>query len=107
MLAMITVLARRLGLSEFGVYGLFVSVAGYLLIVQLSIEGAAIRAIAGARTPADRERLFTTAIRVHAVGGLLAAIVIAGPGDPAGGRAGDPGGPAPRGASGRSRSSPR
>lgn len=78
MLAMITVLARRLGLTEFGVYGLFVSVAGYLLIVQLSIEGAAIRAIAGARSDEERERLFTSAIRLYAVAGVGAGIVIAG-----------------------------
>ena len=42
MLLLITVLARRLRLSEFGVYGLFVSVTGYLLLVQSSIEGAAV-----------------------------------------------------------------
>jgi PST family polysaccharide transporter len=77
MLVMITVLARRLGLTEFGVYGLFVSVAGYLLIVQLSIEGAAVRAIAGARSEEDRERVFTSAIRLYAAGGILAGLAIA------------------------------
>jgi PST family polysaccharide transporter len=78
MLAMVTVLARRLALPAFGVYGLFVSVAGYLLIVQLSIEGAAVRAIAGAGDPDERARVFTSAIRLYAAGGLVAGVVIAG-----------------------------
>jgi O-antigen/teichoic acid export membrane protein len=77
MLAMITVLARKLGLSEFGVYGLFVSVASYLLIVQLSIEGAAVRAIAAAREAAERERVFSTAVWLYAAAGLGAGIIVA------------------------------
>lgn len=80
MLAMVTVLARKLGLTEFGVYGLFVSVATYLLIVQLSIEGAAVRAIAAAPDEAERERIFTTALWLYAAAGLVAGIVIAGVG---------------------------
>jgi hypothetical protein len=77
MLVMTTVLARRFGLTEFGVYGLFVSVATYLLIVQLSIEGAAVRGIALARTPQDRERVFTTVIYLYATAGVLSGLVIA------------------------------
>jgi PST family polysaccharide transporter len=78
MLAMITVLARQLGLAEFGVYGLFVSVAAYMLLIQLSVEGATIRAIAGARVHGDRERVFTTAVRLYAACGFVAAVLIAG-----------------------------
>ncbi len=77
MLAMITVLARRLSLSAFGVYGLFVSVAGYLLIVQGSIEGAAVRALAGASSERDRERVFTTTLKLYGLGGLVAGALIA------------------------------
>jgi O-antigen/teichoic acid export membrane protein len=78
MVLLITVLARRLPLAEFGVYGLFVSVSSYLLLVQLSIEGAAVRAIAGARAETDREKVFSTALALYAVGGLFAGLVIAG-----------------------------
>lgn len=78
MVLLITVLGRRLRLAEFGVYGLFVSVSGYLLLVQLSIEGAAVRAIAAAREDLEkRERVFSTAILLYFVGGALAAVVIA------------------------------
>jgi len=78
MLVMITVLARRLGLTEFGVYSLFVSVTAYLLILQLSIEGAAVRTIASARTGEDRERVFTTTIYLYAAAGVLGGLIIAG-----------------------------
>ena len=78
MVVMATVLARRLGLSQFGVYGLFVSVAGYLLIVQMSIEGAAVRGIASAKTLAEREEVFTTALYLYIAAGVFSGIVIAG-----------------------------
>jgi PST family polysaccharide transporter len=78
MLAMITVLARRLGVTEFGVFGLFASLAAYMLLLQLSVEGATIRALAGARSPAERERVFTAAVWLYAACGLFAAGVIAG-----------------------------
>ncbi len=76
MLVTVTVLARVLGLRQFGIYGLFVSVAGYVLIVQLSIEGATVRGIASARTPQDRERVFTTATALYMVAGILSALFI-------------------------------
>jgi O-antigen/teichoic acid export membrane protein len=77
MLVMATVLARELRLTEFGVYGLFVSVAGYVLIVQLSIEGAAVRGIAAAPTPEDRERVFSTALVLYMVAGVFSGLLIA------------------------------
>jgi O-antigen/teichoic acid export membrane protein len=77
MLVMATVLARQLRLSEFGVYGLFVSVAGYVLIIQLSIEGAAVRGIAAAPTPQDRERVFTTAAVLYIIAGVFSGLLIA------------------------------
>lgn len=78
MIVMTTVLARELGLRQFGVYGLFVSVVGYVLIVQLSIEGAAVRGIASAQSRAERERVFTTAAALYVVAGLISGFVIAG-----------------------------
>jgi O-antigen/teichoic acid export membrane protein len=77
MIVVVTVVARRLKLGEFGVYGLFVSIAGYLLVVQLSIEGAAVRAIASADGPEGRERVFSTALVLYAAGGLVAGLLIA------------------------------
>ena len=78
MLVMVTVLARELRLSQFGVYGLFVSVAGYVLLVQVSIEGAAVRGIASALTADDRERVFTTAAFMYVAAGILSGLLIAG-----------------------------
>src|SRR3982750_3786672 len=52
MFAIVTVLARRLTLSELGVYGLLNAFAGYLLIIQNSAATAAVRNIAaGKRGP--------------------------------------------------------
>lgn len=77
MVVLTTVLARELGLRQFGVYGLFVSVVGYVLIVQFSIEGAAVRGIASARSPRERERVFTTAAVLYVVAGLVSGVLIA------------------------------
>lgn len=80
MLVMATVLARELRLAQFGVYGLFVSVAGYVLIVQLSIEGASVRGIAAARDQVERERVFTTATYLYVLAGVLSGVIVAGVG---------------------------
>jgi O-antigen/teichoic acid export membrane protein len=76
MLAVITALARTLSLSEFGVYGLLISIPTYLLFAQGSVETAAIRAIAQGRDQMDRDRAVTTALSVYACFGVLAALLI-------------------------------
>ena len=55
MLAVVTVLARSLTLSAFGTYGLLVSIASYLLLVQTSVEAAAVEIdLDGARSGRSR-----------------------------------------------------
>jgi membrane protein EpsK len=80
MLAAITVLARRLTLSEFGTYGLLVSLTSYVLFAQLSVETAAVKAIAEAKDQTERDRAFSTATALYVVLGLAAGAVIAGAG---------------------------
>src|ERR1700722_8709131 len=73
----VTVLARRLSLSEFGAYGLLISLPAYLVFAQGSIETVVVRAIAQARDEQDRDRAFTTAVCLYSILGLLTALVIA------------------------------
>lgn len=80
MLTAVTVLGRTLPLREFGVYGLILSIASYLLVVQASVEGAAVRAIGAARGEEERGRVFSTALVVYSVAGVLAGLVVAGAG---------------------------
>jgi O-antigen/teichoic acid export membrane protein len=80
MLAAITVLARRLSLPEFGTYGLLVSLTTYVLFVQGSVETAAVKAIAEASDQAARNRAFSTALALYAVGAVAAGGLIAGAG---------------------------
>lgn len=77
LLAIVTVLARRLTLSEFGVYGLLTSLAGYLLVVQNSAAGAAVRNMAAATTADERDSAFSTAAAFYAAAGLLTGALIA------------------------------
>lgn len=80
MLGVITLLGRTLTLSEFGVYGLLISVAGYLLIIQLSVEAAAVRAISSRTSDADRATAYGTAFAIYSVLGVAAGALIAGGG---------------------------
>ncbi len=80
LLAIVTVLARRLTLSEFGVYGLLTSLAGYLLVVQNSAAGAAVRNMAAATGAGERDSAFSTAAAFYAGAGLLTGALIAGVG---------------------------
>lgn len=77
MLIVITVLGRTLTLSEFGVYGLLISIAAYVLIVQISVEGATVRAIASAVTPEDRNRVFSSALTLYGVAGVACGLLVA------------------------------
>jgi O-antigen/teichoic acid export membrane protein len=80
MLGAVTALGRTLTLSEFGLYGLLISVAGYLLIVQYAVEGAALRAIASALGATERRRVISTAFALYSGFGIIAALLIAGGG---------------------------
>jgi len=76
-----TVIGRTYSLSKFGVYGLTLSFAGYVLFVQGSIESAAVREIARSHTQEERDRAFTTTVFAYVAVGALAALVIAGLGN--------------------------
>jgi O-antigen/teichoic acid export membrane protein len=80
MLASITVLARELTLSEFGTYGLLLSLSTYLLFIQGNIEIAAVKAVAEATDQTARDRAFSTALSLYVVSGLAAGAVLAGGG---------------------------
>jgi O-antigen/teichoic acid export membrane protein len=77
MLAIVTVLARRLSLPELGAYGLLTSIAGYLLIVQNAGASAAVRSMASGRGDAPA-RAFSTAAALYAAAGLAAGVLVAG-----------------------------
>jgi len=77
MLAVVTVLARRLTLTEFGTYALLVSLTAYVQFVQGSVETAAVKAIAEATDQDARDRAFSTAISMYVVAGVAVAVVIA------------------------------
>jgi O-antigen/teichoic acid export membrane protein len=76
MLAVVTVLGRRLSLTEFGTYGLFASLSTYLLFAQNSVETAAVKLLAPAEDR-RRDQVFTTAVTVYAVAGLISGAVVA------------------------------
>ena len=80
MFAIVTVLARRLSLAEFGVYGLLNALAGYLLIVQNAAAGAAVRAMSVARDAREGSAAFSTATLLYVAAGLAAGLVLAGVG---------------------------
>lgn len=76
MLGVVTTLGRTLSLSEFGVYGLLISIPAYMLLAQSSVESAAVRAIAQAREQLERDRAFTTATVLYTCFGALGAVLI-------------------------------
>ena len=80
MFAIITVLARRLTLAEFGVYGLLTSLAGYLLVIQNSAASAAVRNMAAATDAPGRDRSFSTAVLIYAAAGAITGVLLAGVG---------------------------
>ena len=76
MFAVITVLARKLSLTELGVYGLLNSLAGYLLIVQNAAAGAAVRSMASARDEREGSAAFSTSALMYVAAGALAAVAL-------------------------------
>jgi O-antigen/teichoic acid export membrane protein len=77
MLLILTVLARRLTLTELGVYGLLSSLAGYLLVLQNAIAGASLKAMSETHEPEERGRAFSTAVALYVAAGLLTGLSVA------------------------------
>jgi O-antigen/teichoic acid export membrane protein len=80
LLAIVTILARRLSVAELGAYGLVASLAGYLLVVRNSVASSAVRAMAAAVDPAERRLVFSAAAALYAVAGIATGVLIAGAG---------------------------
>ena len=80
LLAIVTVLARRLSLAELGTYGLTATLATYLLILKNSIGGAAQRAMVAAEDDDARASAFSTVAVLYGVTGLVTGLLIAGVG---------------------------
>jgi O-antigen/teichoic acid export membrane protein len=78
LLVVITVLARRLSLSELGAYGLLAPLSGYLLVLRNSVASSTVRTMAGAGDDAERARAFSTAAALYVAVGLLTGLAIAG-----------------------------
>ena len=77
LLAVVTVLARRLSLAELGTYGLTATLATYLLILKNSIGGAAQRAMVAAQRDEERVSAFSTAAVLYAIAGMVTGLLIA------------------------------
>ena len=77
MLLILTVLARRLSLTELGVYGILSSLAGYLLVIQNAIAGAALKSMSGALEAEARDRAFSTALALYVAAGAATGLVVA------------------------------
>ncbi len=76
MFLVLTVLARRLTLSELGVYGLLSSLAGYLLVLQNAAAAAAVRNMAAARDDQERIASFSTAALIYVLAGAITGLAI-------------------------------
>ena len=77
LLVIVTLLARRLTVSELGAYGLVASLAGYLLVLRNSVAAAAVRAMAGATDREERASVFVVAQRLYALTGAVTGLLIA------------------------------
>jgi O-antigen/teichoic acid export membrane protein len=78
LLVIVTLLARRLSVSELGAYGLVASLSGYLLVLRNSVASAAVRAMAGASEGEERASVFVVAKRLYALVGVATGLLIAG-----------------------------
>src|ERR687893_375326 len=77
LLVIVTVLARRLTVAEFGAYGLVASLAGYLLVLRNSVANSAVRAMAAATGSEERARMFSSAAALYAAVGVATGLLIA------------------------------
>jgi len=80
MLVITTAVARTRSLAEFGVYGLLTSFTTYLLLAQISVESAAVKAIGEAQDEGGRSRAFTSATLRYVVGGFVTGLIVVGVG---------------------------
>ena len=78
LLVIVTLLARRLSLSELGAYGVVSSLSGYLLVLRNSVGSSAVRTMASAPGDAERGRAFSTAAALYAAVGAATGVAIAG-----------------------------
>src|SRR5215204_1904447 len=77
LLAIVTLLARRLSVAELGAYGLVASLAGYLLVLRNSVASSAVRAMASAVESEERARVFAAAAALYAAVGVATGLLIA------------------------------
>jgi O-antigen/teichoic acid export membrane protein len=77
LLVIVTLLARRLTVSELGAYGLVASLAGYLLVLRNSVASSAVRAMAAAGDREERADVFAAAASLYRVVGLATGALIA------------------------------
>jgi O-antigen/teichoic acid export membrane protein len=77
LLAIVTLLARRLTVAELGAYGLVASLAGYLLVLRNSVASSAVRAMAAAVEADERGRVFGAAAALYAAVGVATGLLIA------------------------------
>jgi O-antigen/teichoic acid export membrane protein len=79
LLAIVTILARRLPVAQLGAYGLLASLAGYLLVLRNSVSSSAVRAMAAVAGD-ERRLVFSAAAALYAVAGVATGLLIAGAG---------------------------
>lgn len=79
-LGVITMLARRLSLNEFGTFALLLSLTTYLAVLQGIVETPAIKTFAETSDQLSRDRAFSTVMAVYSATGLAAGALIAGVG---------------------------
>ena len=77
LLAIVTLLARRLSVAELGAYGLVASLAGYLLVFRNSVASSAVRAMAAAPAGPERAGMLSTAAALYAAVGLATGALLA------------------------------
>jgi O-antigen/teichoic acid export membrane protein len=77
LLVIVTLLARRLTVSELGAYGLVASLAGYLLVLRNSVASSAVRAMASAHGREERADVFAAAAALYRLVGLATGALIA------------------------------
>ncbi|HEX3279191.1 MAG TPA: oligosaccharide flippase family protein [Thermoleophilaceae bacterium] len=77
LLVIVTVLARRLSVTELGAYGLVASLAGYLLVLRNSVASSAVRAMASAVERDERRQVFCAAAALYTGAGVATGVLIA------------------------------
>jgi O-antigen/teichoic acid export membrane protein len=76
LLAVVTLLARRLPVAALGAYGLVASLAGYLLVFRNSVASSTVRALSETSDREERVRTFSAAVALYAAVGLATSALI-------------------------------